>query len=159
MNSELTQSCILKAIYELKEGSKSSYYWKSGTTILPNRLSISHDSEMTKVQRKGRNLLEPTLGQLIGRFKQSENSSMKQFKPYNLRTQIWRKTAFPNLTGYGTIGISSYPDGNIRDTQDLLVVCADKEWKTIQVYIALGRGNVNSIEETLQYLDESIYNN
>ena len=57
IGTDFIASTLQQATYRLKEGTKSSYYWQSGIKILPERLSISGNSEFTKVARKGRNLL------------------------------------------------------------------------------------------------------
>lgn len=63
MNEEFIRANFQVATYTLKEGTKGSYYWSEGFSELPNRLSISKDNELTKVSRKGRNLLHPIVGQ------------------------------------------------------------------------------------------------
>ena len=78
MNEEFIKSSFQVATYTLKEGTKGSYYWTEGFSELPNRLSISRDNELTKVSRKGRNLLHPIVGQMIGSFTQKEVSRYKE---------------------------------------------------------------------------------
>ena len=105
IDSFLSQSMQV-AVYTHKEGTKTSYYCTSGAKILPNRLSISRNTEITSVQRKGRNLLHPISGQLLGKYRVDEKSPLKQHKPFRLRTQLWQVPLHPSFIGYGTIGIS-----------------------------------------------------
>ena len=80
IGTDFIASTLQQGTYRLKEGTKSSYYWQSGTKILPDRLSISKESEMTKVARKGRNLLHSLAGQMVGTFKIHEESSLVEPK-------------------------------------------------------------------------------
>lgn len=130
------EKTLKQATYELKEGTNSSYYRQSGTTILPNRLSISKDNEMAKTALKGRNMMHQITGQMIGTFTKKETSILKQFKPYVCRTQIWQMDDYPLFIGYGTIGISN-EKGRIdrnSDTGDLVVFFTPDRGKTIQIF-------------------------
>ncbi len=142
MNEELMKASLSEATYEKKAGTTTSYYWKSGSRILPNRVSISN-VEMTKVARKGRNLQDPLVGQFIGKFTIKEESPLKLHKPYNVRTQIWQHEYYPQFIGYGTIGISD-AEGRVTDksdTGDLLVFYSkDADWQTIRIFIFAGMG-------------------
>ena len=80
MSAEFIAKALLSAVYVRKEGTASSYYYQKGSTILPNRLGITK-GEITSVQKKGRNL-KSSVGQLLAQFKVSEESPLKQNKPY-----------------------------------------------------------------------------
>lgn len=131
-----------EAIYEKKQGTATSYYWQSGSRILPNRASIKN-VEITKVARKGRNLLHPVLGQFLAQFTRKEESPLKQHKPFHVRTQIWQDEDYPQFIGYGTTGISD-AEGRVTDksdTGDLLVFYSkDADWQTIRIFIFAGMG-------------------
>ena len=81
MNEEFIRANFQTGTYTLKEGTKGSYYWAEGFSGLPNRLSISRDRELTKVDRKGRNLLHPIAGQMVGNFTAKETSPQKKLHP------------------------------------------------------------------------------
>lgn len=156
MSKEFISKSVQSATYVRKEGTASSYYYQDGSTILPNRLGISK-GDMTKVKKKGRNL-KPAVGQLLASFKISESSPLKQNKPYNVRTQIWKCEDYPQFIGYGTCGISDEA-GNITrdsDTGDLLVFYSDDvDWKVIKVFYLLGMGkdsNPDALAEIFAYL-------
>lgn len=154
MIGEFIGKAMKVATYRHKEGTKASYYWQSGSKILPNRLSISKQSEMTNVQRKGRNLLHPVVGQLLSRFTKEEASPLKQHKPFEVRTQLWKVPLYPLFIGYGTLGISSESGNVAGDTGDLIVLCSsDQDWQTIVIYYFAGMGNVNDMEQVMKFLD------
>lgn len=155
IGSDFISSILQQATYKLKEGTKSSYYWQSGTRILPDRLSISKESEMTKVARKGRNLLHSLAGQMVGTFKMNEESPLKQFKPFTCRTQIWAVDEYPLFIGYGTTGITN-EEGGVTDTGDLVVFYSTDNWSTIQISFFRGLGNPGYLLNCMEYL--SLFN-
>ncbi len=146
------------AYYTHKKGTRTSYYCTSGARLLPNRLSISKDNEITSVQRKGRNLLHPVAGQLLGKFRVDEDSPLKQHKPFRLRTQLWQVPLHPSFIGYGTIGISD-EEGKIIDTGDLVVLLSQDEWETISIFYFAGMGNPNDMPQVMQFLEGYMKNN
>lgn len=156
MTRQFIEAVKQEAFYTLKEGTQISYYHSSGTRILPNRLSISRGGEITKVAKKGRNLLHPVIGQLMGRFRKEEISPLKRFKPYECRTQIWQIPEYPLFIGYGTIGICD-KDGRINrgsDTGDLVVLTtSDRNWKTIHIFYFPAM--IHQLDAVMQYLSES----
>lgn len=154
INQEFIKSTLLEMEYHLKEGTKASYYWHEGARILPNRLSISK-SEITKVERKGRNLLHSISGQMIGSFKKSEDSPLKRNKPYTCRTQIWRVEEYPHFIGYGTIGITN-SEGGIFDTNDLVIFDSKDNWQTIRIYFFRGLGHVDNLLPCMKFLNDKI---
>ena len=113
ISNDMIKAWYQEAIYEKKQGTTTSYYWKSGSKILPNRASINN-VEITKVARKGRNLQHPVVGQFIATFTTKEESPLKLHKPYNVRTQIWQDEYYPQFIGYGTLGISD-AEGRVTD--------------------------------------------
>lgn len=54
------QAALQESWYQRKAGTSSSYY-KAGSRILPNRLSIRRD-ELTYVRKEVRNLIHPVIG-------------------------------------------------------------------------------------------------
>lgn len=150
MIEEFISKSMKEAIYQHKEGTKSSYYWQQGCKILPGRLSIK-DEEMTNVQHKGRNAMHKIVGQLLGTFKVAEESPLKQHKPYTCRTQIWQVPLYPLFIGYGTIGISN-ASGKVEDTGDLIVMHSTDQWQNIRIFYFAGMGNVNDMEQVMRFL-------
>ena len=152
---EFIEKSMQVAHYVLKENTKSSYYMQHGSSILPNRLSISKD-EITYVQHKGRNIQHPTVGQLLGQFKVAEESPLKQHKPYYVRTQIWQLPLYPTFIGYGTIGISSESGKVVGDTGDLVVLYTTDQWESISIFYFAGMGNINDMEQVMSFLSRHI---
>ena len=155
ITKELIASTLQEATYKLKEGTKSSYYWQSGTRILPERLSISKESEMTKVARKGRNLLHTLAGHMVGTFKKNEESPLKAAKPFTCRTQIWAVDEYPLFIGYGTTGITNN-EGKITDTGDLVVFYTPDNWSTIQIFFFRGMGNPDYLLSCMDHVQNSL---
>lgn len=157
MDKDYIAANFQEAIYTLKEGTKSSYYWHEGSTILPNRLSISKETEMTSVRKKGRNNIDPTAGQMVSTFRKDEASPYKVQKPYVCRTQIWQKAEYPLFIGYGTAGITN-KEGQVEDTGDLLVFFTPDQWQTIRIFIFAGMGNPNNLLEAFDYANKFLSN-
>ena len=157
MTNEFVSKTMSVATYQRKSGTASSYYWKDGVKLLPDRLSISKDS-FTNVQRKGRNL-QKIAGQCVGNFKKTESSPFKINKPYTLRTQIWQHGNFLNLIGYGTIGITG-TDSRVHDTGDLVVFYAeDDSWNIIQIFIFYGMGtDPDKRDEAMRFVSKLVDN-
>ena len=156
IENRLLEAAMLEACYQRKPGTSSSYYYEFGSRILPNRLSISRD-ELTMVRKKGRNLLHPVIGQLIGQFTQVEASPLKLHKPYVVRTQIWQIPEYPLFIGYGSIGISNQ-EGKIdrgSDTGDLIVLDAeDLDWERIRIFYFPAM--VKGLEEVMNFLTNKL---
>jgi len=157
MARQFIEAVKKEAVYKLKEGTQGSYYYSSGARILPNRVSISREREITKVARTGRNLLHPIIGQLIGRFTKEETSPLKRYRPFFCRTQLWQIPEYPFFIGYGSIGISNN-EGKINrasDTGDLVVLTtAERNWDTLRIYYFPGM--IQQLNAVMQYLSESI---
>lgn len=162
MNSEFIMNSMIVSTYRRKEGTTSSYYFQHGIKILPNRIGI-FKGELSKVKKKGRNLLHPIVGQLKANFNKNEESALKQFSPFRIHTQIWQHEYFPQFIGYGTCGISG-KDGKITensDTGDLLIFySSDMEWEEIDVFYFQGMGkNPDDLEETMKYASDIVDKN
>lgn len=156
MNEDLIRQSVHEATYQLKEGTASSFYWQSGDKILPNRVTISR-TQITEVRKKGRMLQHPSAGQFVGRFTKAEESPLKLYKPFHIRTQIWLYEDYPQFIGYGTAGISGM-DGRITDksdTGDLIIFFSESpeaEWKTIRIFVFMGMGrNPDTLEDAMRY--------
>lgn len=152
MNYNMISKAMQVAIYKHKEGTVSSYYWQSGSRILPNRLSISKGSDMVSVQRKGRNLKHTSVGQFLGKFTRVEQSLLKQYKPYSVRTQLWQVPVHPEYIGYGTLGITGASGRVEGDTGDLVVLHSVDDWETISIYYFAGMGSANGLQQAMQFL-------
>lgn len=153
MIGEFIGKAMKSATYELKKDTAMSYYRTAGCDILPRRLSISKNKEVTDVKRKGRNAIHPIVGQLLGEFTKKEQSPLKQHYPFRFRTQIWKVPLYPSFIGYGTIGITN-EEGKIADTGDLVVLDTTDNWETISIFYFVGMGNPNDMEQVMKHLQE-----
>lgn len=155
MKKEFMKTIFEEATYQKKEGTATSYYWKSGTRILPNRLSIS-PNPLSHVQRKGRAIsLGAIVGQCKGQFTKSEESKLKVCKPYYVTTSIWQNPDFLQFVGYGTLGISDSNSVNgISDWGDLLIFYSDTpDWQIIRIFYFAGMGtDPDKLEEAMNYI-------
>ena len=146
------QAAMQEAWYQRKAGTLSSYYHNAGCRILPNRLSISRD-EFTMVRRKGRKLIHPVIGQLLGRFTKNEESPLKANSPFMVRTQIWHIPEYPLFIGYGSIGISN-EEGKIdreSDTEDLIILEVEApDWERIRIFYFPAM--IKKLEEVMTHL-------
>lgn len=157
MRDDMLNAVLHESVYQLKEGTASSYYWQSGSRILSNRASISQQP-ITAVRKKGRMLQHLSTGQFVGTFTKSEESPFKIHKPYCIRTQIWLHEDYPQFLGYGTIGISDF-EGKIVDTGDLLIFYSSSshDWKTLRIFVLMGMGkNPDTITEAMNFVTKLI---
>jgi hypothetical protein len=157
MTEQFIEAIKQSATYRRKEGTATSYYWATGAKILPDRISISKESEMKQTRHTGRNPLHKIVGQLMGTFKKNERSPLKLHKPFQLRTNLWEMEDFPSFLGYGTIGISNQLGKIDRqsDTGDLIVLhTTTKDWKEITIYYFAG--SVMDLESIMEHLYKRI---
>ena len=155
MNEQFIDAIKQTATYRRQDGTATSYYWASGSKLLPNRISISRE-EMRETRHTGRNPLHKIVGQIMGTFKKDESSPLKLNKPFQLRTNIWTVPSFPTFIGYGTIGISNLVGKIDRqsDTGDLVVLqTATLDWQNITIYYFAG--NIMNLELIMEYLYKS----
>lgn len=153
MTDQFIEAIIQSATYRRKEGTATSYYWATGAKLLPDRISISKESETKQTSHTDRNPFHKITGQLIGTFKKNESSPLKLYKPFQLRTNLWQMEDFPSFIGYGTIGTSNELGKIDRqsDTGDLIVLhTSTKDWKEITIYYFAGC--VMELESIMEFL-------
>lgn len=142
---EISDVIFDEAIYKLKDGTATSYYWQSGSKLLPNRMSVT-PFEVSRTKKKGRNL-EPVAGQLKASFSKVkyEASRLKQNYPYNVQTQLWVNEQYKLFMGYGTIGISGY-DGKVSyltETNDMILIYQESPF-ILRIFLWHGHIDVNT---------------
>lgn len=156
MFDEFIQKAMLVAFFEKKQGTSTSYYWQSGCQILPNRISVSKEMEMSSVQKKGRNTHQNVVGQFLAQFTKKEESPLKQYPPYQVRTQLWQVPLYPQFIGYGTIGITG-ESGKVKgDTGDLIVLYSPDDWNNIVVFFFAGMGSINELHPVMRFLQKEV---
>ena len=149
MENEFLRKQLRICTYKLKEGTKSSYYLNGGERLLPNRIGITSDA-FTPVKKKGRNLQTIT-GQFVSNFKKNEESILKQYPPYTIRTQIWKIEDYPQFIGYGTCGITN-ESGKTQDTGDLMIFHSNDNWETITIYYLIGMAKPEFRDDAFRYV-------
>ena len=87
MENEFIQKTMQICTYQLKADTKTSYYWKGGSQILPNRISVKDD--LFSPIKKSSNTLHPTIGEFKAQFthKEQSKSSLMRNKPYQVHTR------------------------------------------------------------------------
>lgn len=140
------------ALYKLKDGTSTSYYWQEGSKILPNRLSISFGAELTHAERKGRMLIESVIGEVKGNFTKDEQSPLKQHHPFGIHTKIFRPLHFPAVLGYGIIGISDENGRITRESEEGIVVFCKAGEGMLEVFFWAGITNPSEKDSVLEFV-------
>jgi hypothetical protein len=148
-----TESTIHEAIYKLKDGTSTSYYWQEGSRILPDRMSISFGAELTHAERKGRMLAEEVIGEIKGSFKQVEQSPLKQHPPFQIHSKIFRPELASSVLGYAVIGISNEAGKISRDSEEGLAAICNAGEGVLHIYFCSGVTNPSEKEWLLAILD------
>lgn len=149
MNENLLKAKQQTAIYKLKEGTTTSYYYQSGVQTLPERIGFNK-FEFDEKKRTRRNL-HIAVAQLKATFKKSEISSYKKFNPYTVHTSIWRHPKYKDFYGYGSIGISD-EKGGIIDIKDLIIINEDSNNSNI-LEIHIFQSMLMNLEEVFRFLN------
>ncbi|MEI6697238.1 MAG: hypothetical protein WCO13_14385 [Bacteroidota bacterium] len=149
MNENQIKAKHQTAIYKLKEGTKTSYYYQSGIKTLPERIGFNK-FEFAKTNRIGRNLHQAK-AQLKATFKKSETSLYKKNKPFTIHTNIWQVPGHLLFIGYGSIGFSDKM-GGITDTNDLIIIYSNSvTWHELEIHIFPGM--LMYLEDIFPYLE------
>lgn len=154
-NKEFFDHRLHYSVYELKEGTKASYYRKDGLgddSTLPERLSIRHRrNESLKGQFEWSADVE---GRLDGCFKKGETSLYKLSRPYKVHTTIYKASNYPTFIGYGTIGISGMNEkGRMPDTRDLVILYSrSHERGRIEIFRFIGCAFPEYIKPAFDYV-------
>ena len=93
--------------YVLKEGTSSSYYRVDGPSgILPERLSITIGSKLTRTKNTGK--ARDAIGQVCGKHKKEEKGIYKSLNHGEIFSSIFRSPSNQNTTGYFILDERSY---------------------------------------------------
>lgn len=150
------ESTMLESVYKIKEGTSTSYYWQSGSRILPNRLSISFGAELSWARREGRMLIENVVGEVKGRFTKAEQSPLKQNPPFGIHSKIFRPDHFPLVDGYAIIGITDKQGKITRNSEEGFVAFKKVEAGTFRIFFCAGITNPSEKEEALSFVNQKI---
>lgn len=152
MTGLLIEISMNVALYKLKEGTSTSYYWQEGSKILPNRLSISFGTELTHAERKGRMLLEDVIGEVKGNFTRVEQSPLKQHPPFSIHSKIFRPLHFPSVFGYAVMGISNEEGCISRNSEEGLAVFCKVGEGELKVFFWPGITNPSEKDDVLEFV-------
>lgn len=151
--SQISQH-VKSAIYRRKAGTKTSFYYQTGSTILPGRLDIMLGQVFTKARRKGRMITEEVVGEIRGTFKKSEESPLKQFKPFRISAKIFRNEEYPQLTGWCGLAVS---DKTGRTTnEEGVAVFNHMEEDRLEIFFVAGKPLPNMIRAVCARVAETI---
>lgn len=149
MNEQLIKAKHEPSLYELKEGTTSSYYLKEGKrNLLPERLTFSKEG-FKVLKHTGRLMTEKKVGQLAGTFKVKEESCYKLYKPFSIFSSIFEAKDYPLFIGYGDIGLSKEGPEKPERTKDLFILYSPGKG-TLEVH--LFKGLLEFKEPVLAYL-------
>lgn len=134
--------------YELKPGTKSSFYQKEGRKdLLPERIGFSKDGFL-KIANTGRAIVEKRVGQIVGTFKKNEISPYKKYKPFSIFSTVWETIQFPSFVGYGDIGLTNEAGRTVSSKDLFILYSPSKEVLEIHLFPGL----VEFKDLVLQYL-------
>lgn len=156
MNSVFIESTIQVAKYELKEGTSTSYHWKAGSRILPNRMSISFNSELSKAERKGRMISLNVIGEIKASFTKNEESPLKQHKPFNIHSKIFQPVDYPSLC-YGVLAVTNSEGKCTKESEEGLLVFRRNEKGNafVAYYMAGVTENPTELDEVLAFVSNN----
>jgi hypothetical protein len=153
IDQKTAESTIHESIYKLKDGTSTSYYWQSGSRILPDRMSISFGAELTHAEKRGRMLSEVVVGEIKGSFKKVEQSPLKQHPPFQIHSKIFRPELAESVLGYAVIGISNEEGKISRDSEEGLAAICNAGDGVLHIYFCSGVTNPSEKEWLLAVID------
>lgn len=146
MNTEFIKASHHVFIYELKQGTKSSFYLKKGVVqLLPCRLSFMPYS--------GREGKRKAYYEINGTYKLNEFGKYYNMNNRKVHTKIIPIKAFPSLMGWGEID-------ERFGIYDLVVIHSTNNCKkSFQVHLFKGMARGQYLEAVCRYLNTYINSN
>jgi hypothetical protein len=143
MNYRFIESCYNSLKYEKKEGTKGSFYLKSGKKgILPERLSWGMYAKCKVSSRE-----EIKVNEINGQYKRAESGAYKELNQGKVHTSIWKPLPdYPEFYGYGIID-------ERHDIYDLLIVHSENLCtNSMEIHLFRGMGKPEFLEYAFSYL-------
>jgi hypothetical protein len=141
-------------IYQKKEGTMTSFYFQEGEKILPNRLSVSGDCDFAPVSHSGRMNNRNAKGQIKGTFTKGERSSLKQFSPFNVSSELFVEQSYPDLL-YAGIAVSQENGKIKKGKEEGIAVIEYITTDEIRVYFFAGMdANSPDVKDALCYVNK-----
>jgi hypothetical protein len=156
MNPRFIQSCHIPLKYDLKQGTKGSYYQKSGERgILPERISWGMYAKCKDSNRDSQKVNE-----INATYKKAEAGLYKGLNQGdNIHSSIWKGLPeYPEFYGYGIID-------ERHDLFDLLIIYSENICtSSIEIHLFRGMGKPEFMENAFSYLrnykkNEAPFNN
>jgi hypothetical protein len=124
--------------YELKEGTRASFYCQDNTSILPGRFSfIVYEGKGSRI----------AIYQLKAKYKQNEKGWYYEMNNRDVHTKIMPVSGYPNLIGWGEI------DERFNRHDLLVLEYADEEHKKIRIHLFKGLAYPKYLQSVLEYLE------
>ncbi|HAQ20664.1 MAG TPA: hypothetical protein DCR40_15755 [Prolixibacteraceae bacterium] len=143
MNERLIQNLHNSLKYELKAGTKGSFYKVAGQSgILPERLNWGIFAQK-KVSVKD----SFKLNEINAKYKKNESGAYKGLNNGSIHTSIWKPLPeYPEFYGYGIL------DERAK-IFDLLIIYSENVCSsTFEIHIFKGMGKKEYLEEAFRYL-------
>ena len=142
MQNRFIESSHILLQYELKEGTKTSYYQKAGAKgIFPSRLSVGNYA-----QRKPSKQDNAKKTEINGQYKKDESGLYKQLNERKIHSSIWEAQDFPEFFGYGILD-------ERHQVYDLLILESENNLaSSFKLHIFRGMGKPQYLQEAFQYL-------
>ena len=142
MNSLFIEKCHSCLSYRLKEGTKASFYCKTGENgILPERLSLGIYAQK---QNSRKDYLKKN--EVNGIYKKTESGLYRMLNHGRIHTSIWEMPEFPEFYGYGEID-------ERHGIYDLIVLFSEDNCnKTFDIHIFRGMYKPEYIKKAFEFL-------
>lgn len=148
MNQRFIQNCHIPLIYELKAGTKGSFYQISGDIgILPKRISwgmFAHQKASEKDSQK--------VNEINGQYKKTEAGLYKGLNPGDkIHSSIWKPLPdYPEFYGYGIFD-------ERHDIYDLVVIFSENICtSSMEIHLFRGMGKPEFMENAFSYLRNNL---
>jgi hypothetical protein len=143
INNELINTKHSISIYELKQGTTSSYYRTAGGTILPERLGLGLFVEIKKSLKSHNRIAE-----IKSRYRKDESGLYYNMNDRYIHTSIWTNPNYPDFYGYGII------DERFR-IDDLIVIYSLNNCKqSFEIHHFKGLAEAANLDEVFTYLSD-----
>jgi hypothetical protein len=144
MNSRFIEKNWMPLRYELKEGTKGSFYHAGGQRgIMPNRISLGIFAQRKPSERDNQKKNE-----LNAKYKVSETGLYYDMNKRQIHSSIWESQDFPEFYGYGIID-------ERYQIFDLVILYSDNQLaSSVEIHIFKGMGKPEYFHTAFQFLRE-----
>jgi hypothetical protein len=142
MNDRFIESCHISIGYELKVGTKGSFYQNKGErNILPQRVSLG-----IFAQHKTSNKDSQKKNEINGIYKKDEAGLYSKLNNRKIHSSVWELKDYPEFYGYGIID-------ERYSIYDLLLIYSEDNCSTsFDIHLFKGMGRPEFLKQALHYL-------